>query len=330
MNTWCALLCLLTAGCQTFLPAQSKAFRRSQPLLGTFVVVTAYSPNRDAANRAITAAFDEIRRVDSLMSLHRADSELARINATAGQERVKVSEELFLVISNALAIARQTDGSFDPTIAPLTQLWGFLWKEHRLPSPAEIDAVLPRVNYRLVELDGERHTVHFQTNGVTLDLNAIAKGYAVDCAIETLRRAGITNAMVRAGGDLRVVGAPPGKEAWPVQIEDPARSSRRRSLELRDAALSTSGSYENFFATGGRRYSHILIPRTGLPVEGIASCTVVAPRCMQSDAWATALFVLGPEAAMQRFGRTIPMLFGVWSERDKVRWEQSSSFGDLR
>jgi FAD:protein FMN transferase len=318
---------MVAGGCQS--SRSDRPIRRSQPLLGTFVVVTAYSPNREAANRAITAAFDEIRRVDSLMSLHRADSELARLNALAGQQPVEVSEELFMVISNALNIARQTDGSFDPTIAPLTQLWGFLWKEHRLPSPSEIETVLPRVNYKLVELDAGRR-VHFKTNGVTLDLNAIAKGYAVDCAIETLRVAGITNAMVRAGGDLRVAGRPPAKEAWPLQIEDPARRGERRWLELRDAAVSTSGSYENFFEAAGHRYSHILNPRTGMPVERIASCTVVAPTCMQSDAWATALFVLGPEAALRRFGRDMGILFGIWGEGESVRWEQSSAFGELR
>jgi FAD:protein FMN transferase len=319
---------MLLAGCQT--SRSDQLVRRSQPLLGTFVVVTAYSANREAANRAMTAAFNEIRRIDSLMSLHRADSELARVNALAGQQPVQVSAELFLVISNALEIARQTDGGFDPTIAPLTRLWGFLWKEHRLPSRPEVETVLPRVNYKLVELDAEYRTVHFKTNGVTLDLNAIAKGYAVDCAMEKLRRPGMTNVMVRAGGDLRVMGAPPGKDGWSVQIEDPTRGGRRRVLVLRDAAVSTSGSYENFFEAGGRRYSHILNPRTGMPVEGIASCTVAAATCLQSDAWATALFVLGPEASLKRFGGDMRMLFGIWDARDGVRWEQSSSFGDLR
>ena len=314
-------------GCQT---SRSQFVHRSQPLLGTFVVVTACGAQRDATHRAISAAFDEVRRVDSLMSLHRADSELARVNAGAAHGPIRVSQELFYVVSNALGIARQTRGSFDPTVAPLTQLWGFLWKDHRLPTPAEIEPILPRVNYMLVELDPEHRTVLFKTNGVSLDLNAIAKGYAVDCAIEKLRALGITNAMVRAGGDLRVIGAPPNEDRWSVQIEDPTKAGDRRTLRLRDAALSTSGSYENFFVVDGRRYSHILNPRTGMPVEGIASCTVIAPTCMQSDAWATALFVLGLEPAMRQFGRDIPALFGLWTGEDRIRWQQSSSFGGFR
>jgi thiamine biosynthesis lipoprotein len=315
---WCALLCLLATGCQT---AQNKPVRRSQPLLGTFVVVTAYGAERGSTTRAISAAFDEVRRIDSLMSLHRRDSELTRVNETAAREAIRVSEELFLVTSNALHIARETDGAFDPTVGPLTLLWGFLRMVYRLSSPEEIAPALPYVNYKLVELDLEPRTIRFKTNGVKLDLNAIAKGYAVDCAIEKLRSLGITNAMVRAGGDLRVLGA------WPVQIEDPEKKNKRRTLILRDAALSTSGNYENFFVVDGRRYSHILNPRTGMPVEGIASCTVIAPLCMQSDAWATALFVLGPERAIQRFGGEMPMLFGVWTDRTRIRWQQSSSFG---
>jgi FAD:protein FMN transferase len=314
-------------GCQT---SRSQLVHRSQPLLGTFVVVTACGVQRDATQRAISAAFDQVRRVDSLMSLHRADSELARVNATAAREPIRVSQELFYVVSNALDIARQTGGSFDPTVAPLTQLWGFLWKDHRLPAPAEIEPILPRVNYTLVELNSEHRTLRFKTNGVTLDLNAIAKGYAVDCAIEKLRALGITNAMVRAGGDLRVIGAPPKEDHWSVQIEDPTREGHRRALKLRDAAVSTSGSYENFFLADGRRYSHILNPRTGMPVDGIASCTIVAPTCMQSDAWATGLYVLGPESAIQQFGQDIPMLFGLWVDGDRIRWRHSSSFGEFR
>jgi thiamine biosynthesis lipoprotein len=317
-----ALTALFLAGCQT--THNSQPLRRGQPLLGTFVVVTAYGEH-DAATRAITAAFDEIRRIDSLMSLHRSDSELSKLNATAVQQPLVVSSDLFLVISNALAIARETDGAFDPTVAPLTELWGFLWKDHRLPIDSELASVLPRVNYKLVELDPKHRTVHFKTNGVSLDLNAIAKGYVVDCAINKLRSLGITNAMVRAGGDLRVIGAPPGQSAWPIQIEDPTKDAKRRTLELRDAALSTSGSYENYFVANGRRYSHIFNPRTGRPIEGIASCSVIAPTCMQSDAWATAFFVLGPETALRDFGRRFPILFGLWADGNEIRWHESSA-----
>jgi FAD:protein FMN transferase len=231
-----------------------------------------------------------------------------------------------MVLSYSLNVARKTDGAFDPTVGPLVQLWGFLWKEHRFPASNEIAAARARVGYHLVKLDSREHTIRFLTNGVSLDLNAIAKGYAVDCAIERLRSHGISNAMVRAGGDLRVIGSPPGETAWTVQLEDPAKSGKRRSIKLRDQALSTSGSYENFFIRDGRRYSHLLDPRTGWPVEGIASCSVIGRTCTESDAWSTALFVLGPERALDEFGPKLPVLFGVWTVDGGVKLRQSPHF----
>src|SRR5213076_1139493 len=172
-------------------------------------------------NAAVSAAFEEFRRIDSLMSIHRADSELSQVNARASVEPVVLSGDLFRVIAKAQEIAEQTEGRFDITIRPLADLWGFIWKEYRLPSEEELKAVLPRVNHRLVRLDPERFTVHFLAPGVSLDLGGIAKGYAVDCAIEKLRSLGVTNAMVKAGGDLRVIGVPRGKTNWSVQLEDP-------------------------------------------------------------------------------------------------------------
>jgi len=243
------------------------------------------------------------------MSIHRPDSEISRLNALAASQSVPVSPDLFRVIAKAQEIAEQTDGSFDITIRPLADLWGFIWKEYRLPTDRELEALLPRVNYRLVELNPDRRTVHFAAPGVSLDLGGIAKGYAVDCALEKLRSLAVTNAMVKAGGDLRVMGALPGKTNWIVQLEDPRKEGRHVVVPLRDAALSTSGNYENFFEIDGVRYSHILNPRTGRPVQGIAACTVIAPTCMESDALATACFVYGVEQSLEKLGGRYPMRF---------------------
>lgn len=301
---------LALAGCQT--PSARPGLenvRRSAPLLGTFVVISAYGPDRAALHEAISAAFAEIQRIDALMSLHRPDSELTRVNATAAQAPVVVSADLFRVVEQALEIARETEGSFDPTIRPLADLWGFIWKEYRLPSGSELAAVLPNVNYRAVELDAARRTIRFTQPGLSLDLGGIAKGCAVDSALDALRARGLTNALVRAGGDLRVMGAPPGRAHWRVQLEDPRKAGRRTTIPLRDAAVSTSGDYENFFTVAGRRYSHILNPRTGWPVEGLAACSVIAPTCVESDAWATACFVYGVEKSLAKFGSRLALRF---------------------
>lgn len=300
--------------------------RRSQPLLGTFVVITAYAGSNAQAHAAIDAAFEEIRRVDSVFSIHRPDSELSRVNANAHREAVEVSDELATLVIYALEVAQDSEGAFDPTVGPLIRLWGFLWKEHRFPTTNELAATLASVSYGFVEVDPRERAIRFRTNSVSLDLNAIAKGYAVDCATEKLRTFGVTNAMVRAGGDLRVIGSPPGETAWTVQLEDPGKRGKRRSIRLRDRALSTSGSYENFFIHEGRRYSHLLDPRTGLPVEGVASCTVVGSTCTESDAWSTALFVLGPKRALAKFGERFPMLFGIWAADGGVDYRPSPAF----
>lgn len=317
---------LATAGCQTPVsPPSAELVRRSQPLLGTYVVVAVYATDRRAAHAAITAAFAEVRRVDALMSLHRPDSELSRLNGRAAADPGEVSPELFRVMAAAQEIAAATDGSFDITVAPLVRLWGFLWKEYRLPSPAELQSVLPQVGYRLVELDAARRTVRFRRAGVELDLGGIAKGYAVDCAIEKLRALGLTNALVRAGGDLRASGAPPGRNHWEVQLEDPARRGRRVVIPLRDSAVSTAGNYENVFVVNGRRYSHILDPRTGLPVEGVAACTVLAPTCLESDAWSTACFVFGVERSLERFGAHLGIRFVMPGQANGPAWRSRAS-----
>ena len=225
---------------------------------------------------------------------------MSKLNARAIKT---VSEDLFRVLEKAQEISKMTEGSFDVTIRPVAESWGFIQKECRMPSQAELAIALQKVNYRYVQLDRARRAVEFSRPGVTIDLGGIAKGYAVDCALEKLRSMGITNAMVRAGGDLRVIGE------WPVQIEDPQKRGERTTLQLKDAAISTSGNYENYFTIDGKRYGHILNPRTGMPVENVASCTVIAPTCMESDALATALFVYGPERTKRRFGDTINVRF---------------------
>ena len=321
---------MLLAGCQST-PRRSRAeeIRRAQPLLGTFVVISAYGTNVATTQRAIDDAFEAVRRVDALMSLHRADSELSRANAQAARQPVPVSKELFRVMTAAQDIAHETSGAFDVTIRPVAELWGFIWKQHRLPSPFELEPALANVGYRSLLLDPTQRTVQFARPGVSIDLGGIAKGYAVDRAIESLRAHGITNCMVRAGGDLRASGAPPGEKAWEVQLEDPERQGRRIHVKLRDAAISTAGNYENFFEVNGRRYSHILNPLTGMPVEGIAACAVRATTCMESDGWSTALFVLGPEQAMARFGASLAFRFtlspaasqpGIWPVVESSRW----------
>jgi len=312
---WCCVLpWLLLAGCQSSRP--SEPVTRLQPHLGTFVSITVYA-EPEKARPAINAAFAEFRAVDALLSIHRPDSALARANVGG-----PVNAELHAVLEKSLAIARDTDGAFDPTIRPLADLWGFINKEgYRLPRPDELRAAMPRVDYRKVSIRNNR--LHFATPGMSIDPGGFGKGYAVDRAIAAIQRHGITRAMVKAGGDLRVIGLPPGQRHWTVYLEDPKKKGRRVAVRLESGAMSTSGNYENFFEIDGQRYGHLLDPRTGRPVQAIAACTLIAPTCFESDAYATGACVLGVEKSVKKFRKRFGMRFvTLRGEVVEVKWQK--------
>lgn len=305
----CIFLSWLSIGCQSA-TNNSPKITRIQPHLGTLVSITIHDQNNTKAHNAINAAFEEFRAVDKLLSIHRPDSELAILNKTAGKDPVVVSTNLFAALRKAQDFSQQTDGAFDPTIRPLADLWGFIKKErYRLPTTTELIPVLPSVGWDKMILDNTRHSVHFTAPGISIDPGGFGKGLAVDRAITRLKAFGIKNAMVKAGGDLRVIGLPPDCKHWLIFIEDPNKHGKRTPIHLREGALSTSGNYENYFIANGQRYSHLLDPRTGLPVQGVASCSVSAPTCVQSDALATACFVLGPSKSLALFANKIGLRF---------------------
>ena len=316
-------MCLLV-GCQNWpKKTTNKSITRLQPHLGTLVSVTVYA-ERSKAQVAIESAFAEFRAVDDLLSIHRKDSALAQANA--GQ---RASNELQKIIQQSLAIARKTEGAFDPTIRPLAELWGFIKKEgYRLPQKEELREILPRVDYRKASISDDRFV--FQSNGMSIDSGGFGKGYAVDRAIAVLKQHGINNAMVKAGGDLRVIGLPPNQSHWNILIEDPEKKGQRVTLHLKSGALSTSGNYENFFEVDGLRYGHLLNPRTGLPVQGIAACTLTAPTCLESDAYATAACVLGPRKSMKQFALRYGMRFVLLPKEGGLKVVVAGPFPEVR
>lgn len=318
---------MLAAACRTPQP-RLETVQRSQPLLGTFVTITVHGADRAGLHRAVNEAFEEFRKVDALLSIHRNDSELALLNARAGQGPVAVSAELAETLRQALQMSELTGGAFDVTIGPIAQLWGFIWKEHRLPSSDELARVLPLAGHRKIRLTEDRRAE--LPPGMQLDFGGMGKGLAVDRAIAALERHGVGSAMVKAGGDLRVLGLPPGKDGWEVQIEDPAKQGRRASFKIKHGALSTSGNYENFFEVEGRRYSHIIDPRNGMPVEGIASCTVLAPTCAESDVLGTAFFVMGPEQVSASFNHAYAVRFVLTDGKVVETSRFGSEFGFRR
>ncbi len=267
----------------------------------TFSVKVAKAPealDRQALAAEIQATLDS---VDGRMSTYRADSELSRINAAPAGATTAVSADTAEVIGAALRAAELTGGAFDPTIGPLVDLWGFGPKgvRHSAPTAVEIEAARSAVDHRRIAVqDG---AVGKTAADAHLDLSGVAKGYGVDKVAALLESKGVANYLVEVGGELRAKGRAAGDRAWRIGIEKPnlAGGEFQRVLDLDGDALATSGNYRIFFEDHGKRYAHIIDPRSGAPLDhDLASATVVAASTMEADALSTSMLVLGPEAAM--------------------------------
>ena len=259
--------------------------------------IEAYGRDADALPRIVDEAFDEVDRIDRLMSHYKPDSPLSLINREAAQHPVAVEPELFDFIVDAMRYHRDSDGAFDITVGPLMKAWGFFRGEGRMPSEDELAVARRHVGGAHVRLDPVSRTIAFDEPGVELDLGGIAKGYAVDRALALLKRRQITAALVSAGGStIYGLGAPPGTDAWKVGLQDPVDARKTAFvIALKDRALSVAGSSEKAFEAGGVRYSHIMDPRTGRPAQGVLSVAVLTSSGTAGDALDNAFFVVGPE-----------------------------------
>jgi thiamine biosynthesis lipoprotein len=259
--------------------------------------IDAYGPDPVALPRITDEAFDEVDRIDRLMSHYKAESPLSRINREAARHPVAVDSELFAFIADAMRYNRESGGAFDITVGPLMKAWGFFRGEGHMPSDEELAGARRHVGAAHVVLNPADNTIAFDEPGVELDLGGIAKGYAVDRAVSVLRRRHVAAALVSSGGStIYGFGAPPGRAAWDVTIQDPIDSRKAAlTVTLKDRAVSVAGSSEKSFESGGVRYSHIMDPRTGRPVQDVLSVAVLAGSGTMGDALDDALFVMGLE-----------------------------------
>jgi thiamine biosynthesis lipoprotein len=288
-------------------PAAGAEDRRvvlGRPLLGTVVESEADHPDLAVARRALHAGFDRIVDVDRLMSIFRPHSEISAMNRSAGAESVPISGETAEVLSEALLVAGQSRGAMDVTIHPLVQLWARAGREGRLPARPELDRALRVLGTARLTLRAGGHRATLEERGAGVDLGGIAKGYAVDLAIEALRAHGVRRGIVNAGGDLRVLGRTRTGEPWRIGVRHPLRPSALvAAIAVEDESVATSGNYFRFATIGGREYGHVLDPRTGLPTDALLAATVVAPRAMRADALATAALVSGIPGALELLDR---------------------------
>ncbi|HTU17769.1 MAG TPA: FAD:protein FMN transferase [Gemmataceae bacterium] len=271
----------------------------TEPHMGTRFRIIVYAPDQDTARKAAKDAFARIASLNAIMSDYDKTSELMRLCARAGGPPIQVSADLFFVLSRAQEVSRQSGGAFDVTVGPIVKLWRRSRKLHKLPDPEKLAEARALVGWRNVRLDTDKRTVQLLKPGMQLDLGGIAKGYAADEALAVLKKHGLDRALVAAGGDIAVSGPPPDAEGWKIAIamlpgeKDPGR------LVLHHAAVSTSGDAEQFVEIDGKRYSHIVDPRTGIGLLGRMSATVVARKGIEADSLTKVIAVLGPEKGIK-------------------------------
>jgi thiamine biosynthesis lipoprotein len=275
-------------------PAPTR-FTYTEPHMGTRFKIILYAADQATAGAASKAAFARVAALDAMMSDYRPDSELMRLCRRAGGDPVPVSDELFFVLSRAQEVSRLSDGAFDVTVGPIVKLWRRARRTGRLPDPDELKHALALVGWEKVRLDPKAHTVRLLAPGMQLDLGGIAKGYAADEALRTLEGHHVTRALVAASGDIAVSGPPPDADGWKVGIAplEDADGTPKRFLILKDAAVSTSGDAEQYVEIDGKRYSHIVDPKSGIGLVGRMSATVVARRGIMADSLTKVVAVLG-------------------------------------
>jgi thiamine biosynthesis lipoprotein len=267
-------------------------------MLDTTISIQAFGPN---ATEAIEKAFNRIADIEKKMTAKAETSEIIEINERAGQGFYTVSPETFFVIKKSLQYAEASNGKFDITVGPLVELWGIGTNEARVPSTSEINETLPLVDYRQVEVNEDQNGVFLKKHGMSIDLGGIAKGYAADKVIETLKQNGIKSGTADLGGNIFVLGTKPNGKPWKIGLQNPfdTRGNIFATVEVTDKTLVTSGPYERYFEKNWKRYHHILDTDSGFPVEnGLMGVTIISDSSIDADALSTAVFTLGLEDGM--------------------------------
>ncbi|HUO77265.1 MAG TPA: FAD:protein FMN transferase [Thermodesulfovibrionales bacterium] len=269
--------------------------------MDTLVTITIVTDSADRAEKAMDKAFAEIGKLDTLLNFFSEKSELSMVNKNAGLSEVKVSPETMEVVEKAIETSEKTGGAFDVTIGPEISQWNFVLKIK--PQDESIKRRLRLVNYKLIQLDKGRSTVHLKEKGMLMDLGGIAKGYAADKAVDELKKIGITSGLVAVAGEVKAFGRKPGGKGWTVGIRNPRSTEKSdeimATVQLNDAAISTSGDYQRYFILDGKRFHHILDPETGYPAQGCQSVSVIARDGVYTDAFSTGVFVLGPKKGIE-------------------------------
>ena len=330
-----ACYCIADTAVRPADPIPATRFEFESKHMGTTFRVVLYAADKDAAERAAKAGFARVAELDGIMSDYKKDSELMRLCARFAREKaepVRVSEDLFVVLTKAEELSRASDGAFDVTVGPVVQLWRHARRTQQLPDKEELAAALAKVGYRNVRLDAKNRTVQLVVPGMQIDLGGIAKGYAADEVLKLLReKFGIKQALVAASGDIACGDPPPGKGAWAVDVAPIAKGQKPRTLKLANAAVSTSGDLEQFVEINGVRYSHIVDPRTGLGVTGRRSVTVIVRHGVTADSMTKAVMLMPPGKGIELVEQTAgaAAYVVVVGPEDQLRATESKRFASF-
>ncbi|MGE5194029.1 MAG: FAD:protein FMN transferase [Deltaproteobacteria bacterium] len=298
------LLAALAAGQTT--DRHPERFEFTQIQMGMPFRIVLYAPDADSANAAARAAYGRIRQLNAIMSDYEPDSELMRLCRTAGTGKaVPVSPDLLAVLSHSLALSKKSDGAFDVTVGPFVRLWRKSRRTKTFPTHEELAAAREVVGYRYIRIDETAGTVELLKKGMQLDLGGVAVGYAIDDVLRLLRARGVTSALIDGSGDIGVSDAPPGTAGWRIGIA-PLDADREpsRFVILKNAAVTTSGDAFQFVEFDGKRYSHIVDPKTGLGLVDRSSVTLLARNCTIADSYTKAVAVLGPARGLKLIDET--------------------------
>ncbi len=296
--------------------------------MGNAFEISVVHKDEAAAGRLIDAAVNEIRRIEQLLTTFSDDSETNQINAAAGRQPVAVSREVFQLIERSLKISALTQGAFDISYGSVDKkLWNFDQHMNSLPDKATAKRMVRLINYRNIILDRDNCTVFLLHEGMRIGFGGIGKGYAAERAKAVLVNAGLANGIVNASGDLTAWGCQPDGSPWTIGIVNPNLSGHVFSyLNITDMAIATSGNYEKFIMVNGEKYSHTIDPRTGLPVKGIKSVTIITPNAEIADAMATPVTIMGIKAGLDMVNQIKNMEAIVIDDYDRIYTTQNLHF----
>jgi len=307
---------------------KNKIFKVAALLMGNQFEISAVSDNEENANKCINAGIEEIKRIEKLLTTFHDSSETNLINRNAGIEAVKVSEEIFNLIERSIRISSITQGAFDITYGSIDKsLWNFDTQMKSLPDKDTAKEMVRLINYQNIVLDREHTTVFLKEKGMRIGFGGIGKGYAAEMAKNKMQQLGITSGIVNASGDLTTWGFQPNGEEWTVGIANPNISGEVFSfLKISGLAVATSGNYEKFIVIDGKKYSHTIDPRTGLPVAGIKSVTIITKNAEIADAMATPVTIMGVKAGLHMINQMKDIEVVIIDDHDKIHHSTNIRF----